>query len=240
MSARGLGAEPIAFGHYPTPAHMVTRLREVCPELRKARAVCDFMADEGALLTTLRDLSPGLLTHANEIRIEALLALKRADLTSWHIGDAFDYDPPAHAVLITNPDFAVFERTARHFRDKGRALILLGPAGYLAGGGMRNNLVTDLGMPDMYLIPERPRFVTFIWQDENGYQLDKGSSDSTGSAWYVWHGGKSLSGKVTQLREPTPKEIRAHVPPRRIITVRAEDWTRKGKKAPKLAERFER
>ena len=54
MSARGLGTEPIAFGHYPTPAHMVTRLWEVCPELRNARAVCDPMADEGALLTTIR------------------------------------------------------------------------------------------------------------------------------------------------------------------------------------------
>lgn len=242
MSARGLGAEPIAFGHYPTPAHMVTRLWEVCPELRNARAVCDPMADEGALLATIRGqtMAADLPTHANEIRPEAVPALRSARLTSWFIGDAFAYHPPHGATIITNPDFTLFERTARHFRDKGQALILLGPAGYLAGGGMRNDIVADLGMPDMWLIPERPRFVTFVWQDENGKRLADGSSDSTGSAWYVWHGQPTLSGKVTQLREVTEAETKAHVPPRRVITVSREDWKRLGKKAPKLAERFER
>lgn len=242
MSARGLGAEPIAFGHYPTPAHMATRLWEVCAELRNARAVCDPMADEGALLTTIRGqtMAADLPTYANEIRPEAVPALRSARLTSWRIGDAFDYDPPHGATIITNPDFALFERTARHFQYRDCPLILLGPAGYLAGGGMRNNIVADLGMPDMYLVPERPKFVTFIWQDETGAQLDKGSSDSTGSAWYVWCGPPRTKGSVTQLREVTEAEAKAHVPPRRIITVSREVWEKKGKKAPKLAERFER
>ena len=223
MSSKNNGAPSIPNDHYPTPLHAVTRLYEACPEVRKWTRYLDPMADEGQLVEHLGKLNQRARLDANELRPECakVLALTVGNYT---IGDAFDIDGGrfAEACVTTNPAFTLFERTARHFRS-APVLALLGPAAYLSGGGLRNGIVKDLGMPDIYLIPERLAFVRVTYMDEDGRVLASGSSDSQGSAWYVWHERRE-EGSTRQLREPTAAEKRSHVPPTWVNVVRAEDW----------------
>lgn len=233
MSSKGLGAKSIPNDHYPTPEHAVTRLYEACEEVRCASSYLDPMADNGQLLRTLGRLNPMARVSANDLRAECephLLAL--CGHGYYQIGDAFDL-PTAGEVgecVITNPAFTLFERTARYFRP-APVLALLGPSGYLSGGGLRGGIVADLGMPDTCLLPDRLPFVRVVYRDEDGKTLASGSQDSQGSTWYVWHGTPKAWGRTCQLREPTAAEKRSHVPPTWVNVVRAEDWEKRGKKA---------
>jgi hypothetical protein len=231
MSSKNVGAKSIPNDHYATPTHAIVRLYEACQAVRRAEAYLDPMADRGQLLRVILGLKrTPVRLYANELREECRPWLSA--FTRYQIGDAFGL-PTAGEVgecVVTNPAFTLFERTARHFRA-APVLALLGPSGYLSGGGLRGGIVADLGMPDTYLLPDRLAFVRVVYRDERGKTLASGSQDSQGSTWYVWHGTPKRWGRTMQLREPTAAEKRSHVPPTWVNVVRAEDWEKRGKKA---------
>lgn len=243
MSSKNVGAKSIPNDHYPTPEHAVVRLYEACRHVSGAKEYLDPMADRGQLLRALGNLKPRGRLAANELRHECADALSKI-ANSWSIGDAFvlranGYMWDAYnACVITNPPFTQWEATARHFRA-APVLALLGPSGYLSGGGLRGGIVADLGMPDTYLLPDRLQFVRVVYRDEDGKTLASGSQDSQGSTWYVWHGKPRAWGRTMQLREPTAIEKRACVPPTWVNVVRAEDWEKRGKKAEPIRSGWE-
>jgi len=250
MSAKGLGAHSVVADNYPTAPHMVERLIEVCGDIAmallaasvSAGGIVEPTAGDGAILRALAPhVSPTYL-HAIELREECRPKLEALGLGSITIGDALTLEPPSARLAITNPPFSIFDDLAMRLRPSSRALALLGRSSWLFGALERHALVEKIGMPDVYGFPERPCFVRVEYRDEGGKLLASGGTDSVGAAWYVWpeplcaDGPQRQVGKTMMLRLPTAAEKAAHVPPRRVITVRAEDWKTKGKRSPVLRE----
>jgi len=240
MSAKGLGAKSVDFDNYPTPRHMVTRLAEECPAILFGEAFCDPCAGDGALLGALPRIrmQQPIARYANEIRPECEATLRAQELASVTIGCFSKYAPPSGSIVITNPPFSHFEAVARRFRP-APTLALLGRSSWLFGALDRVPIIRDLGMPDVYGCPERPRFVRVEYRCAlTDAVLSAGSTDSVGCAWYIWQGQPKVRGMVAMLREPTASEVAAHKPPTRRIYVDHAAWERDGKKAVPLREEW--
>lgn len=238
MSAKGLGAKSVDFDNYPTPRHMVKRLAEACPDILFGEAFCDPCAGDGALLGALPRIrmQQPIARHANEIRPECGDKLRAQGLASVTIGCFSTYVPPSSSIVITNPPFSHFEAVARRFRP-APTLALLGRSSWLFGALDRIPVIRDLGMPDVYGFPERPRFVRVEYRcADTDKCLAAGETDNVGCAWYVWQGAPKARGSVVMLREPTPSEVAAHKPPTRRIYVDPADFKANKKKATPVRE----
>jgi hypothetical protein len=217
---------------------MVTRLAEECPAILFGEAFCDPCAGDGALLRALPSKSMSdhaNIKFANEIRPECEATLRAQGLASVTIGSFETYTAPSNSIVITNPPFSHFEAVARRFRS-APTLALLGRSSWLFGALDRVPIIRDLGMPDVYGCPERPRFVRVEYRCATDAVLSAGSTDSVGCAWYIWQGQPKARGMVAMLREPTASEVAAHKPPTRRIYVDPAAWARDGKKAVPLKE----
>lgn len=233
MSAKNQGAPSIVADNYPTVPSIATRLLESCEELRHAIAtgedIYEIQAGDGAILRVLlaAGAKPSQL-HAYEIRPECEAPLRALGIASVTIGDALHLPPP-RGVVLTNPSFVTLDRVASRYRES-RLLILLGRASWMFGADCRYSLLRRIGIPTCRGLPERPSFVRVEYRDEEGTLLKTGSNDNVGCAWFSWSGLPRDVGATMLLREETEEE-KKYVPPRRIITVRAEDWAKRGKKA---------
>lgn len=245
MSAKGIGAPSIVADNYPTYADLVVRLIEASGDVASAildvRGGSGFISEptagDGAILRVFANYVPASRMRAVEVREACRPRLDAMGLDSVTIGNVFSVkaDEPAR-LNISNPPFTCMDALVAHLRPTSRVLALLGRATWLYGAQKRSALIRDVGHPDVFGAGERPCFVRVEYRDEVGALLAEGSTDSVGVAWYVWSGPPKEEGRARMLRDATPEEEAARRPPRRVITVRAEDWAKRGKKADIVRE----
>jgi hypothetical protein len=245
VSARGLGAQPITHGNYPTPPSLVRRLAEVCPTLLTlpvSAIIEEPMAGEGALVRELRRMYPWARIIAKDVRPHLHPAQQAAgadmamqeDATAPRVASLL----AACDLVITNPDFAVFDALLSKHRTcrANIPLALLCRAGVFSGAQERAAMLDRVGAPDVYDLPGRVRFVEVVYQDEDGKRLARGAQDSVGHAWFVWPAGPPRVSGTWRMLRPETAEERAYVPPLRVITVNAAEWEKRGKKAAVVRE----
>jgi hypothetical protein len=228
MSSTGRGEKLDKSGldDYPTPRFCVDRLMEVwAPNPGIAVEPC---AGNGDLIRAVQAHCPmNWLAIEIQEKYEVPLTQTFTDLelhkSSFHIGDFFSaqtncipvgpvnghgYRPrkPISAV-ISNPPYCL----AQEFLT--RCLILYPEAevcfllrvGFLESE-KRLGMWEHCGIPDLYILPNRPSFRPSI--DEETGKEKKGSTDSSTYAWMVWPPQRRTEGQVRILGGTSKEEKR--------------------------------
>jgi hypothetical protein len=178
---------------HPTPAWCVRRFLEAAyPRLSTNGPWVEPCAGDGAIVRAVSAF-PGLDVEwrAVELRpyeevgsrlLDSVRHCRRggtvlhADVFSPAAADllAGEVSDPHPSLVITNPPFALAEKVVRLFRQQWclpTALLL--PLNWL-GGGRRVDLWRDVGVPDLYVLPDRTSFTP------------DGKTDSLYYAWMFW------------------------------------------------------
>jgi len=188
-----------ALEDFPTPSWCVRRLLEAwCPYPGLLVEPC---AGSGGIIKAVsEELDEGqcswLATEVNPDRYEELT--KQDQLHACVLGDFLELtqgqepNPRVNAV-ITNPPFTLAQRFVERCRVlyPNAEVVMLLRLGFLESDA-RVSFYNTHGVPDIYVLPNRPSFV------------GKGKTDSTAYGWFVWPPSKRSEGTVQILR-PTDK-----------------------------------
>jgi hypothetical protein len=160
---------------YPTPAWVVDRLLEAWAP--RPGTLLEPAAGDGALIAAVNAKLGDRDWLAVECRATAAQACRAAganpvvaDFLTWEPGDLTDQV----SAVITNPPFSRAEEFIRHADEicPTADLVFLVRLGFLASSG-RLALWQDVGMPDVYVLPNRPSFT------------GDGATDASDYAWIV-------------------------------------------------------
>jgi len=161
---------------FPTPAWVVDRLLEAWAP--RPGTLLEPAAGDGALIAAVNAKIGDRDWLAVECRATAVSALRSVGAATL-IADFLTWEPKADGVddvsaVITNPPFSRVEEFIRHADEICPAadLAFLVRLGFLASKA-RLALWTDVGMPDVYVLPNRPSFT------------GDGSTDASDYAWIV-------------------------------------------------------
>lgn len=174
---------------YPTPAWCVTRLLQHV-ELPGGEWL-EPSAGDGAIIRATLSARRDVEWTAVEIRETAaqLLAsgaraFEQANFLDW----GRDYPLPPYAVALGNPPFA----SAAHFilaaLGQAEQVVMLLRLNFLGSSNDRRHLFEEAGMPDVYVLPERPSFTGE-------------GTDACEYAWMRWVRGKRQKSEVRILFE---------------------------------------
>lgn len=187
MSSTSRGSERRIDDAYETPAWCVTRLLEKWgPRWGELVEPC---SGSGQIVKCL----PGWIWHTCDIREiyppPSLRHVTRDFLSCDPVG------PPAHiGAVITNPPFSLAEQFIRHSRALyPRADLVFLLRLNFAGSAGRLRLWRDIGMPDVYVLPNRPSFTG-------------GKTDSCEYAWFRWPSDARSRGEFLVLNETSRRE----------------------------------
>ncbi len=182
--------------HYVTPSWVVRRLLETWKP--RPGWLCEPAAGEGAIIHEVNNYLPGRLDWlAVECRATAEARLLAVGVNPC-IADFLTWEPPASvthdvSTVITNPPFKLCEefirRGAELFPDAD--LVFLTRLGFLASE-KRVALWRDIGMPDVYVLPNRPSFTP------------DGKTDSADYCWLVFQGESVSQQGAFEVLKSTP------------------------------------
>jgi len=174
------------------------------PYERLAEPACG----EGAIVTAI---SRRFADHDLAWDLTDIRDIEHSDMAvfKYHHMDFFARQPDEStrrvSTVITNPPFSLAEKFLRHAREvyAHARIILLLRLNFL-GSEERVPFWAEVGMPDVFVLPNRPSFV-------------KGRKDSCEYGWFVWPRASASSQPVQsygrlQMLASTPKSIRC--PPR--------------------------
>lgn len=196
MSAKGrkrkTGEQAEAPEHefYPTPAWCVTRLLQHV-ELPGGHWL-EPSAGDGAIIRAVNSVRDEVWFDAIELRPEAagiLSALVGADqfdtadfLRGW-FGWGYEY-----AVALGNPPFSLAAPFVLKALEHAEQVVMLLRLNFLGSSNDRRHLFEQAGMPDVYVLPERPSFTG-------------GGTDACEYAWMRWIRGGAQRGEMRILFE---------------------------------------
>lgn len=187
---------------YPTPAWCVHRLLErMCLTLDTVAEPC---VGEGSIYLAVRDVYDKYIGWPPRWVTCDIREHQR------HPGCVLDYtqdfltldkhpDFDCVSSVITNPPYLLAEKFIRHSRylfPNARIAMLL-RVGFL-GSESRVKLWNDIGVPNVYVLPNRPSFVG-------------GRTDSSEYAWFVWPSSWGQIGRQIgrlEILKCTPKKQR--------------------------------
>ncbi len=201
MSATGRGGERIAHDNYGTPHWAVERFLERCP-LPGGRWY-EPCGGDGAIIRAVNRTRSDVIWDATDIRPECA-PLLRALTPRVAIGD-FLHDfrgtpRGAYDVLLTNPPYSFAEEFVERGLYVARQVAMLLRLNFL--GSIDRAKLFYRNMPAVYVLPNRPTFVTMVKRDPKTGKSRKTSSDATEYAWFVWEAGckrRSASVEVLDL-----------------------------------------
>lgn len=193
---------------YETPAFCVTRLLETQGDTF-GRRILEPSAGDGAIVRAVDEFYAELGSNEMEWTLIELREERRkslAQLGRVHIGDFLSVTEALraheHDTIIGNPPFSLAEEfvrscvdLARSWKSPGQTIMLLRLA--FLETKERVTLFRDLGMPDVYVLPNRPSFTA------------NGSSDTAAYAWMRWPAEKQTTGRVRVLASTPLHQRRA-------------------------------
>ena len=171
MSATNRGAQRVHADYYPTPAWCVHRLLESL-KLPSGRWL-EPCAGTGNIIQAVNDKQQQVTWTAVELREECSTELE-SQVQALHEMDFLQFFPvDRYEVAITNPPYGQAEEFIWHCYDVSTHVLMLLRLNFL-GSSKRVGLFGTLGVPDIYVLPNRPAFVG-------------GRTDATEYAWFHWH-----------------------------------------------------
>lgn len=187
---------------YETPAWCVRRLLDVWkPPYGK---FVEPAAGSGAIINVINSVYRDAQWTAYESRAtqQRALELIGADTV---IADFLTVDVLSDkkvALVITNPPFKLAAEFIAHSRRlfPNSEIMMLLRLPFLEGQ-VRRALFRDVGMPDVFVLPNRPSFIG-------------GTTDNTAYGWFRWYPEYATAGRtqsVLQILRDTPPEERATV-----------------------------
>jgi len=197
MSATGRGAIRKANDGYATPGWCVDRLLERV-DLPGGHWL-EPCAGQGNIIEVVNRRRQDVHWSAVEIRPQHEARLARLDLRACRIGDFLALEPaamaffPRYDVVITNPPYFFARQFIERCRPIARIVAMLLRVNFLASEE-RHEWWLRHGMPDMYVLPNRPDFTG-------------GGGDATEYAWLVFEEGVRQFGRF-QVLALTPEHER--------------------------------
>jgi hypothetical protein len=184
---------------FRTPAWVVDRLLEVWQP--QPGTLLEPAAGDGALIAAVNARLGRRDWLAVECRATAAVACRAAGADPV-ITDFLTWEPPADtadgvSAVITNPPFSSCEAFIRHADElcPDADLVWLVRLGFLASEG-RLALWNDVGVPDVYVLPNRPSFT------------ENGKTDSSDYAWLVLPAGGCREQGLFRILSATPATAR--------------------------------
>jgi hypothetical protein len=173
---------------YPTPAWCTQRLLQHV-ELPGGEWL-EPSAGDGAIIRAVNAAREDVWWDATELRAEALPFLEstRAHVT---ICDFLRLAHDTHVgyhVALGNPPFSLAAQFVLESLKRAEQVVMLLRLNFLGSSNDRRNLFEQAGMPDVYVLPERPSFTG------NG-------TDACEYAWMRWIRGRKQKSEVRILFE---------------------------------------
>jgi hypothetical protein len=204
----GEQAEKPASEFYPTPAWATQRLLQHV-DLRGGHWL-EPSAGDGAIIRAARSVRDDVRWFAVELR-DTGVQLLRAGASDVLIGNFLD--PHARtwlegrtsegiSVTLGNPPFSLAAPFVMRALEISDVVVMLLRLNFLGSSANRRHLFDSAGMPDVYVLPERPSFTGE-------------GTDATEYGWFLWRADKSQRGEVRILWDtsqgslfasPNPKE----------------------------------
>lgn len=203
MSATGR-TEGLRLGddEYETPLWCAHRFFERFPA--RSGSWLEPTAGSGAIIQAARDRNVTATWYANELRAACRPSLQTLGKgVKFRIGDFRTILQHHFDVAISNPPFVLAEEVITTCLPLAEHVIMLLRVNFL-GSAEREYFFERWGLPDMYVLPDRPAF----WVNKYG----KVATDATEYAWmrwsYDWRTKRPLqAGKVFRLGL-TPASVR--------------------------------
>lgn len=174
---------------YPTPAWCVTRLLQHVE--MPGGDWLEPSAGNGAIIRATLSVRRDVEWTAIEVRDTGaqLLAcgaraFEQADFLRW----GRDYPLPPYAVALGNPPFTLAAQFILAALGQAEQVVMLLRLNFLGSSNDRRHLFEQAGMPDVYVLPERPSFTG-------------GGTDACEYAWMRWIRGKRQKSEVRILFE---------------------------------------
>ena len=189
---------------FATPGWAVARLFEAWRP--QPGPILEPSAGSGSIIRTAKALGLENPWYAVECRAQTRERLDEAGARLVWIDDFLTWDPPPvtttvePTTVMTNPPFALCEAFVRRAETlfPYADLCFLVRLGFLASEE-RLRLWSDVGVPDVYVLPNRPSFT------------GDGSTDSADYAWAIWPGRVRRDGGTVRILASTPLEVRKPV-----------------------------
>lgn len=193
MSCAGRGERSGgALDCYDTPAWAVNRFLESY-SLPIFGAYCEPACGSGSIIRAAAEFDPRQWWAC-----DIAPRMEGATTRDW-IADRFDHPLAPHVSLcMTNPPYGVAQEfiEASFQQCPNADIVMLMRLGFLASE-KRAKFFAKRGVPDLYILPNRPSFT------------EDGKTDASDYAWFVWPKRRpsQFAGTVKML-EPTPREER--------------------------------
>jgi hypothetical protein len=185
--------------YYPTPAWCVTRLLQHV-ELPGGTWL-EPSAGDGAIIRAVRSVRDDVAWRAVEIRPEAASLILRAldfDQNDRHNVLTDDFlrvefataigGAPAFDVAIGNPPFSLAAPFVLQALKSAEHVVMLLRLNFLGSSNDRRHLFDEAGVPDVYVLPERPSFTGE-------------GTDACEYAWMRWTRGRKQRSETRILFE---------------------------------------
>lgn len=172
MSSTKRGSQRNNNDYYATPAWVTDRLLKHIP--LPGGTWLEPSAGDGAIVRALL-AHRQIQIHANEIDSQHQPLLLTSGAHTVTIGDFFDMKSSSgtYDVCIGNPPFALAEEFVEHSVSMSKEVVFLLRLGFLESK-RRRSLFDKIGVPDVYVLPERPSFIN-------------GKTDSCAYGWFRWY-----------------------------------------------------
>ncbi len=201
MSATNRGIERQENDFYSTPAWCVHRLLE---RLRLPGGMwLEPCVGEGAIVRAVSEVRHDLTWDVNDLVLRPHFDLGLSTLVDQVTEQNFlDYEGlnrnvnqygKPYDVCITNPPYSLAEEFIEHALSLSTVVVMLLRLNFL-GSAKRLPLFERVGIPSVYVLPNRPSF------------MGDGTTDATEYAWFVWDQLAEFS--TVNVLSSTPKEIR--------------------------------
>lgn len=194
MSSTNRGGKRSDADFYTTPAWAVHRILTALPDLPRTGVWLDPCAGDGAIIKAARALEPDTRWKAVELRDECALALEEIPECVTLIGDYLSEDTPivGHAsVVLMNPPYRLAQDFIVKAMKTSKHVVALLRLNFLGSEG-RSEFMRQWA-PDVYVLPNRPKF-----------QAGSGT-DSIEYAWFVWDSGVPRSVGTIRVLPSTQK-----------------------------------
>jgi hypothetical protein len=202
MSATNRGSKRIKNDNYPTPTYCVKRLLEAWQP--KNNLLLEPCVGDGVIVKVMESKNVFNDNKYKWVTLDIRPDTYFPDRDKHIVQDFLTLEDPANiweyksiGTVITNPPFSLLNQFLYHSRKlcPEADLVYLLRLNTLAGGPRsgRDKLYKDLGVPDIYVIPNRPSFT-------------KGKTDACEYAWFIFPPQPRDHGIVKILNQTSAKE----------------------------------
>lgn len=185
MSSTKRGSQRNNNDFYATPAWVTERLLKYV-QLPGGKWL-EPSAGDGAIVRVAYIHAPTVSIHANEIDPQHQQSLLNSGASLITIGDFFSMNNQngAYNVCIGNPPFSMAQEFVEHSLTMSNEVVFLLRLAFLESK-KRKALFDKIGVPDVYVLPERPSFIN-------------GKTDSCAYGWFRWYSTPRSAGEIRIL-----------------------------------------